>query len=94
MDVFVSWILNKLLPHLNPFPKARSVICLDNLNIYLDAWVRIAFENKGCLIKFLPPYSLDYSPIELTFSMLKVSIPFVILFLFILILTSILNRLG
>ncbi len=73
-DAFVSWILNELLPYLNPFPKPWSVICLDNLNVYLDARVREALEGKGCLIKFLPLYSLDYSLIELIFSMLKVSI--------------------
>jgi hypothetical protein len=59
------------LPYLNPFPQPRSVICLDNLNVHLDHRVREALEGKGCLIKFLPPYSPDYSPIELTFSILK-----------------------
>jgi transposase len=70
-DAFVSWVVNELLPYLNPFPQPRSVICLDNLNVHLDHRVREALEGKGCLIKFLPPYSPDYSPIELTFSMLK-----------------------
>ena len=36
-DAFVSWILNELLPHLRPFLERRSVVCLDNLNVYLDA---------------------------------------------------------
>jgi transposase len=71
-DAFVSWILNELLPLMNPFPEPRSVVCLDNLNVHLDRRVREAIEAKGCLIRFLPPYSPDYSPIELTFSMLKV----------------------
>lgn len=70
-DAFVSWVLNELLPYLNPFPGPRSVVCLDNLNVHLDSRVRATLEDKGCLIKFLPPYSLDYSPIELTFSILK-----------------------
>jgi transposase len=47
------------------------VVSLDNLNVHLDPRVQTALEYKGCLIKFLPPYSLDYSPIELTFSVLK-----------------------
>jgi transposase len=71
-DAFVSWILNELLPHLRPFPEPRSVVCLDNLNVHLDARVRTALEERGCLIRFLPPYSPDFNPIELTFSMLKV----------------------
>ena len=73
-DAFVSWVLNELLPHLRPFPEPRSVVCLDNLNVHLDPRVQAALEERGCLIKFLPPYSPDYNPIELTFGMLKVSI--------------------
>jgi hypothetical protein len=82
-DAFASWVLNELLPHLNPFPEAQSVVCLDNLNVHLDPRIRTALEDKGCLIQFLPPYSPDFSPIELTFSILKVSLfstPFHILF--------------
>jgi hypothetical protein len=38
-DAFVSWVLNKLLPYLNPFPGPRSVVSLDNLNVHLDSCV-------------------------------------------------------
>jgi hypothetical protein len=79
-DAFVSWILNELLPHLRPFPEPRSVVCLDNLNVHLDARVRTALEERGCLIRFLPPYSPDFNPIELTFSMLKVRLCLLISF--------------
>ena len=37
----------------------------------LDPCVRDAIEAKGCLLRFLPPYSPDYSPVELTFGLLK-----------------------
>jgi transposase len=70
-DAFVSWVLNELLPHLRPFPEPQSMVCLDNLNVYLDPRVQLALEERGCLIRFLPPYSPDFNPIELTFSMLK-----------------------
>jgi transposase len=70
-DTFVSWVVNELLPHLNPFLQPRSTICLDNPNVHLDHRIREALKGKGCLIKFLPSYSPDYSPTELTFSMLK-----------------------
>jgi transposase len=56
------------------------VVCLDNLNVHLDAQVRSALEERGCLIRFLPPYSLDFNPIELTFSMLKVRLRLLIYF--------------
>lgn len=68
---FLSWILNELLPQYNPYPGERSVIYLDNLGVHLDDRVTEAVEAKGCVIRFLPPYSPDYNPIELTFSVLK-----------------------
>lgn len=39
--------------------------------MHLNRRVRQVLEAKGCLVRFLPPYSPDYSPIELTFSILK-----------------------
>ena len=71
-EAFYNWVVNELLPYCNPYPQPRSVICLDNVGIHLAARVREAIEAKGCLLRFLPPYSPDYSPIELTFSLLKV----------------------
>jgi transposase len=65
------WVVNELLPYLSPFPEPWSVVCLDNLNVHLDPRVQTALKDKGWLIKLLPPYSPDYSPIELTFSVLK-----------------------
>jgi len=56
------------------------VVCLDNLNVHLDVRVRIALKERGCLIRFLPPYSPDFNPIELTFSMLKVRLCLLICF--------------
>ena len=70
-EAFFQWVTMELLPHLQPYPHPRSVVCLDNASIHLDPRVKEALERHGCLIKFLPPYSPDYSPIELTFSVLK-----------------------
>ena len=44
---------------------------MDNLSVHFDPRVRAAFEGAGYIVKFLLPYSPDYSPIELTFSVLK-----------------------
>src|SRR5580700_6916400 len=85
-DAFVSWILNELLPHLRLFPEPRGVVCLDKLNVYLDARVQTALEERGYLIRFLPPYSPDFNPIELTFSMLKVRL-YLLIDLFLILLT-------
>ena len=70
-DEIYEWVVNHLLPHCNAFPGPRSVICLDNVSIHCRDRIREAVEAKGCLIRYLPPYSPDFNPIELTFSMLK-----------------------
>ena len=72
-DEFYDWVVDKLLPHCNAFPAANSVICLDNAGQYtgVSDRVKAAVEAKGCILKWLPPYSPDFSPIELTFSVLK-----------------------
>ena len=70
-DEVYEWVVNELLPHCNAFPGPRSVICLDNVSIHCKERIRQAVEGKGCLIRYLPPYSPDYNPIELTFSILK-----------------------
>ena len=44
---------------------------MDNLNIHISDHIMEAIEAKSCIIKYLPPYSPDYNPIELTFSVLK-----------------------
>jgi transposase len=44
---------------------------LDNNSIYIDEVIVNAIEAEGHIVRFLPPYSLDFNPIELTFSVLK-----------------------
>ena len=70
-EAFLEWVVDELLPHCSAFPGHCSVICLDNVNVHLNRQVKQVVEEKGILLKFLPPYSPDYNPIELTFSMLK-----------------------
>ena len=54
------------------FPGPYSVFILDNASIHKGNYLRNICENKGVRLEFLPPYSPDFNPIELTFSMLKV----------------------
>ena len=68
---FYNWIINKLLPNLQPYSGPWSIVCLNNVNVHLHNQIQHAIKDHSCHIKFLPPYSLDYSPIELTFSVLK-----------------------
>jgi transposase len=44
---------------------------MDNLSIHAKEEVRQIIEEAGHLVRYLPPYSPDYNPIELTFSVLK-----------------------
>jgi transposase len=47
------------------------VIILDNIGIHVKNHVAEVVEAAGHLIRYLPPYSPDYNPIELTFSVIK-----------------------
>jgi transposase len=47
------------------------VIILDNVSIHTNAAVAAVIEEAGHVVRYLPPYSPDYNPIELTFGVLK-----------------------
>ena len=47
------------------------MLILDNASIHKSAELRHMCEEKGVLLKFLPPYSPDFNPIENTFKDLK-----------------------
>lgn len=66
-DALLDWIQELLLPCLSP----GMVVIMDNNTTHCDARVKQVIEAAGYQIRFLPPYSPDYNPIELTFSVLK-----------------------
>lgn len=68
---FYDFVLNDVLPSMNPFPGPNSVIVLDNCSTHKSDALREAVEASGCLLIFLPPYSPDFNPIEESFSCLK-----------------------
>ena len=41
---------------------------MDNLSTHKDERVRELVRSVGCELLYLPPYSLDFSPIEEAFS--------------------------
>jgi transposase len=55
------------VPTLHP----GDVVMLDNLAASKQPAVRVALEQAGALLRFLPPYSPDFTPIELAFAKLK-----------------------
>ena len=60
-----------LLPALHRESKRPHVIVMDNNSTHLDEVIASAIEAEGHIIRFLPPYSPDFNPIELAFSVLK-----------------------
>ena len=72
------------LPNMNAFPDERSVLILDNCRIHHNDTLVELLEGSGellqsflstntlydvgCIIKYLPPYSPDLTPIEESFS--------------------------
>jgi hypothetical protein len=64
---FVRWLNEWFLPCLVP---GTTVIC-DNLSVHRHEEVRPAFEAAQCQLRFLPPSSPDFNPIEQVFSQLK-----------------------
>jgi len=66
-DTFRAYVEQVLVPTLRP----GDVVVLDNLAAHKQPAVREAIEQAGALLRFLPPYSPDFNPIELAFAKLK-----------------------
>jgi transposase len=54
-----------------PVLRAGQVVVMDNLAPHKAARVRELIEGAGCRLRFLPPYSPDFNPIEPAWSKLK-----------------------
>jgi transposase len=64
---FETYIEQSLVPNL----VKGQIVLLDNLGAHKTKRVRELIEGCGCQLLFLPPYSPDFSPIELMFNKLK-----------------------
>ena len=67
----LNWLNSMLLPALRRESNRPRVIVMDNNSTHLDEVIASAIEAEGHIVRFLPPYSPDFNPIELTFSVLK-----------------------
>ena len=56
---------------LAPTLRRGDVVVLDNLAVHKQPEVRVAIEAAGAQVRFLPPYSPDFNPIEMAFAKLK-----------------------
>lgn len=66
-DWFEAYVTQVLVPELSP----GDVVIMDNLSSHKRASVRERIEAVGATLRFLPPYSPDFNPIEKAFSRLK-----------------------
>ena len=66
-DTFSAYVDQILVPTLRP----GDVVVLDNLAVHKQPAIRAAIEAAGASLRFLPPYSPDFNPIEQAFANLK-----------------------
>ena len=64
---FLDYVKRVLAPTLS----AGDIVVADNLSSHKSEQVRLAIEAVGAQIRFLPPYSPDFNPIENAFSKFK-----------------------
>lgn len=64
---FLAYVDQVLAPTLSP----GDVVVMDNLPAHKLSAVRQAIERTGAELRFLPPYSPDFNPIEMAFSKMK-----------------------
>lgn len=66
-DCFRVWMHQMLVPALQP----GDIVVLDNLSSHKVAGIEDAIQAAGAQLRYLPPYSPDYNPIEQVFAKLK-----------------------
>lgn len=66
-ETFLAYVEQVLVPTLRP----GDIVVMDNLGCHKSAKVRDAIEAAGAELRFLPPYSPDFNPIENAFAKLK-----------------------
>jgi transposase len=65
--IFVEYVRQCLAPSLKP----GDIVVIDNLPAHKPEEVRTIIEAAGATLRYLPPYSPDLNPIELSFAKLK-----------------------
>ena len=66
-DWFEAYVVQVLVPELRP----GDIVIMDNLLSHKRTSVRELIEAAGATLRFLPPYSPDFNPIEKAFARLK-----------------------
>ena len=66
-EVFRAYVEHILAPTLRP----GDIVVLDNLSPHKDKEALALIEQTGAEVRFLPPYSPDFNPIEKMWSKVK-----------------------
>jgi transposase len=64
---FTEWVRRRLVRRL----RRGDIVVLDNLGAHKARAVRELIEGVGAELKFLPPYSYDFNPIEPGWALIK-----------------------
>lgn len=70
-EAFIMSMQQTILPHLQPYPQARSVLVLDGASIHKDERLVQLVNSVGAVAVYLPPYSPEFNPIEKVFAVIK-----------------------
>ena len=70
-----KWFAASATHVLAPTLGRDDIVILDNLPAHKSATARAAIETRNAQLRFLPPYSADFNPIEMAFSNLKALLP-------------------
>jgi transposase len=66
-DRFTDWVRRHLAPRL----RRGDIVLLDNLPAHRTPRARRLVEARGATLKFLPPYSYDFNPLEPAWGLVK-----------------------
>ena len=66
-EIFLAYVRQGLAPTL----RRKDIVMMDHLSAHKVAGVREAIEAVGATLRYLPKYSPDLNPIEMSFSKLK-----------------------
>jgi transposase len=66
-QAFLAYIEQCLVPTL----KRRDIVVIDNVSFHKVAGVEEALQTRRASLRYLPPYSPEFNPIELVFHPLK-----------------------
>jgi transposase len=69
-EAFVAYVEQVLVPAL---PQG-AIVVMDNLGAHQSPAIRRALEQAGAELRYLPPYSPDFNPIELMWSKVKAAL--------------------